>query len=143
VARAPLTLNQHLKLVHEQLAEVKKEAVAVEQSYASKKAELEKRRAQLLEDLEEIASKAADEPDLKPAPEKAPKASDLPPLEKGERGQGGRLVMLLQERPRADLDWLAEKLYRDADKGSLASLLDYLKRTGRVRRVDSGKWEAV
>lgn len=59
-------------------------------------------------------------------------------------GQGERLLALLRRRPRAPMKWLAEQMYGDPTAtGKVSSLLDYLRKTGKAKKVAHGQWEAV
>lgn len=74
------------------------------------------------------------------------KASELPLLPKGSRGQSDRLVSLLQERPHAPVSWLREKIYGPDSgvKGTDAvwKLIELLKLKGRIQKTPCG-WEVV
>jgi hypothetical protein len=52
--------------------------------------------------------------------------------------------MLLRQKPHASQKWLAEQLYKNPKAtGRVSSLLDYLRKQGKVRNVGHGKWEVV
>jgi hypothetical protein len=112
-------------------------------SLSAQREELHRMLARLA--IESAGSEPEAPPPAPPPPPPArPLASSLPPLKPGTRGQGERLLALLQERPGAPQSWLAEKLYGDAKATArLSSLLDYLRKTGKARAKGDGTWEAV
>jgi hypothetical protein len=120
-----------------ELGALEAEEAGLKAEYLKRQEDLATRRAQLLAYIHRYSGEAL-------ATTKQPLASELPPLQPGAHGLGDRLVALLQERPKADLDWLSLKLYGpNGSKGTLASLLDYLKSRGRVEKVGRGEWVAV
>jgi len=76
----------------------------------------------------------------------AGRASSLPPLPKGARGQGDRIVDLLRERPRASISWLCAHIYgtdSPEKRQGLASMLGYLAKKERITRVGGGQYEVA
>src|SRR5450631_67189 len=101
------SLEEELAAVVIRLQQARQKRVEADQEEAAARAE-----------LREIAARQAGGPSngvqSGGRPSGTLAASSLPPLPKGARGQGDRIVELLRERPRASFDWLATCVYGEA-----------------------------
>ncbi len=126
--------KKQMDLLRAEMARIRKERTAANRVFDTREEVVVTQAGLLALKYEEPADP---DPDADPPPRR-PRRPRRPPT------VGDQMLALLGQVPGAPQSWLAEKIYGDQlATGKVSSVLDHLRKEGRIKSAGHGRWEVI